>query len=277
MKKRKRLSLIPRSLLTLALLLLLCGLGWAVQGWPRLTRPAAFREAMEENYRPGVPLETWTALASAEVGKPQEILALGYEEGVAYEVRLERNRLSWRPEKFLLLVPFSQTYTSGSESAVLEYPAVEGICVVPLAWDEIYTRQVSPETATPVLAVRADAARIEGELRVEAIPERGTGEEAQPALPGGSCALVPLTQRDGWTFLGFRAEGKPSLGERGLTSLKNGEITPEGRLLAWMMEAVLWGADPMGYPAATQPGTVTVRLYDEADRLLRSVVWSPGN
>ena len=220
-KARKKLPRKWKLLVESVLLLLLLCFCWILQDCPRFTAAAAFRRVLKANFRPEASLVLRLPMDDGE-----REWGVGYSSGKAYEVFLKRSRLSWQNGGFCGVD--ANDYWWSDPASLLEFPASEGVCCVPLFWYGLIdpTQYPAPDPETPALAVKAEkvaltaekitdqlssallnamgeAVRAEATLRVEAWePFPDTPQLNNPA---GSCELVFLREEAGWFLFGFDA------------------------------------------------------------------------
>ena len=259
-KARKKLPRKWKLLLETVLLLLLIFVCWILQDCPRFTAASAFRRVLRANLRQEAPLVL--ELPMEDQGREW---AVGLSSGKAYEVFLKQTRLCWQNE-YCCGVDADDGWWSDPET-LLEFPASEDLCCVPLFWYCLVdpTSYSAPTAETPAVALKAEpeAVRAEATLRVEAWePYPETPELSYPA---GSCELVPLGQEAGWFLFGF---DEATLNR--VTDTNNRSVNRS--LTLWVSRWAAAGANTgTNYHSPAQAGSLEIRLYDEADRLIRAV------
>lgn len=263
-KARKKLSRRWKPLLETVLLLVLLFVCWIIQDCPRFTATSAFRRALRANLRPDAPL-----VLELPMEDQDREWAVGWSSGKAYEVFLKQTRLCWQNE-YCCGVDADDGWWS-DPATLLEFPTTEDLCCVPLFWYSLVdpSSYSAPTAETPALALKAEpeAARAEATLRVEVYEPYP--DTPQLSYPAGSCELVPLGQQEGWFLFGFDAATLNGAGNENVRSVNRS-------LVLWVSRWAAAGANTgTSYHSPVQAGSLEIRLYDESDRLLRTVTVTP--
>lgn len=122
--RARRQGRIWKLALTLALIALLFSLSWYLQGCPCFSRNAAFRKALRNIGRDGVPVEL-------TIDRRDDALCLGTDGQYAYVASIKADEEAKLFDTVVTWQPGSLNPRIGYGACAWAYPTVDGVCFVP--------------------------------------------------------------------------------------------------------------------------------------------------